>query len=108
MYRKGQAMDPISDEVLRVHSRLAALRSNYVDVDWISIEVGKEYDSLLDRAAASLNIKLDEFKVGGSNLSPNSKYHEGHAFRSQIDGALNYLIALMPPEAKGRIGYQST
>ena len=98
-------MDSAQDDLLRAYSRLSAMRANFATSDWIDVKTGSEYDDLVDRISNELQTNLGEFKAKGLPSTEGHPFYEGNAFRSRLDGLLNYLRTLMPQEAKKRLGF---
>jgi hypothetical protein len=98
-------MDAKQDEVFRVYSRIAALRANLGDEGISMLEMGEEYDSLVDRLGSSTGMDLKEFNVGTDYETSDSKYYYTSGLKARMDGLLGYLRANMPNETVSRIGF---
>jgi hypothetical protein len=100
-------MDTSLDELLRTYSTLWAIRSNLVGHEMISRELGKQYDSLIDRVSQAMKNDLTEFKIGDAYLSANQKYQDANMMRIRLDSVLGYMRTHMPREQIELIGFRT-
>lgn len=94
----------MSDEALRAYSRIVAIRQEAND-DLIPHALCVQFDEMLARIESLTGSDLADFRIGDAGLSGNGKYHRSQYVRPQIDGYLNYLRGLLPPDQVSRIGF---
>jgi hypothetical protein len=96
------------NELLRVYSRLAAMRQN-VPLVWADGRRGEEFNELVDRAANVLGEDLSEFRVrpDDSVKDPNreGKIIPAELYSQRLDALMGYIRATAPEPVRKQIGF---
>ncbi len=72
----------------------------------LPLELGNEFDALVQRASASLKQDLSEFEIGNAYLTSNKKHHQPDPFRGRMDAFAAYIAAYLPIAVVDRIGFR--
>ena len=112
-----------SDKMVRVYTRLKALRDNLPDSFQVNEKYVSEYHSLVNELSTITGSALDEFNVSSQEIKPklvavalggggrqysNDCYCERPLLLAKIDALLSYFQITFLSEDKQRIGFRLT